>query len=90
MNRFDDLFRQISQTLSNRLALRYQENVLSRFWYEAEAFSIGQACYQAEELTTGPQLKNFMQTVHLNEQQWRTYKFAFLQDCLNRRTEPHL
>jgi hypothetical protein len=90
MNRFDDLSRQIAQALSNRVALRHQENVLSRFWYEAEAYSIGQICYQVEELATGPQLKNFMQAVHLNEQQWRTYKYAFLQDYLSRRTEPHV
>jgi hypothetical protein len=87
MDAYTTLARQLMQALATRRAIHYQNNVLSQYWYEAEAAFIGQLCYRAEEWFTESQLQSLRWTVQLDEPQWSAYKMSFIQGALSQRTE---
>ncbi len=87
MDAYDNLARQLTQALVTRRSLQYQNNVMSRYWYEAEAAFIGQLCYRAEEWFTVAQLQALRRTTQLDEQEWSAYKFSFIRERLSQRAE---
>jgi hypothetical protein len=87
MDAYNNLARQLTQALVMRRSLQYQSNVMSRYWYEAEAAFIGQLCYRAEEWFTTAQLQALRRTTHLDEQEWSAYKTSFIWERLSQCTE---